>query len=85
MKIAVSNLGLGIGCHFNPEDGGDDFIRNVGNNLQEDYTVSQPWAPQSASSSPWEPQNSDMLDILTEVASHFPKYLLPNSVVVFKK
>jgi hypothetical protein len=47
--------------------------------------VSQPWAPQSASSSPWEPQNSDMLDILTEVASHFPKYLLPNSVVVFKK
>jgi hypothetical protein len=29
----------------NPEDGGDKFLRNVGNHLQ-DYTGSQPRTPQ---------------------------------------
>jgi hypothetical protein len=31
--------------HFYPEDGGDSFIRSVGNHLQ-DYTASQPRRPQ---------------------------------------
>jgi hypothetical protein len=40
------------------EDGGDTFLWNVGNHLQ-DYTVSKPRRPKSTSLMPWELQISD--------------------------